>query len=250
MSSLMEVLVDGEYELVVEALSRLRQIKVEALAVAGEHPETRMFTAADFGIDKIDALFRKLDAEPDVRADAIAGGASAAPAAGIEEDIRDVAMRPITREEVATENARQQAANRYTNIDPYVEETGIDKVALRAIKARLNGEFDHPALKGFGPLADTFSDVIRIAEDGIRNRIHATPNDSDTVYVVFSQQEFDDAGAGFWSNGNGWTDLENATRFSQAEHGTLRLPEPRDAQWVEHAAAEQLVSELRGEPKP
>lgn len=84
MSSLMEVLVDGEYELVVEALSRLRQIKVEALAVAGEHPETRMFTAADFGIDKIDALFRKLDAEPDVRADAVAGDASAVPVVGIE----------------------------------------------------------------------------------------------------------------------------------------------------------------------
>lgn len=94
------------------------------------------------------------------------------PARGID---KAVAMRPIRPDEIAAENARQQAANLYTNIDPYVEETGIDQTALAAIRARLDGEFDHPALMSFGPLADTFSDVIRIAEAGIRGRIQATP---------------------------------------------------------------------------
>lgn len=34
--------------------------------------------------------------------------------------------------------------------------------ALEAIAARINGEFDHPALMAFGPLGNTFEDVARI----------------------------------------------------------------------------------------
>lgn len=37
-------------------------------------------------------------------------------------------------------------------------------LALRAIKARINGEFDHPALMAFGPLGDQDTDVLRITE--------------------------------------------------------------------------------------
>ncbi|KAF1702906.1 hypothetical protein CSC66_09025 [Pseudoxanthomonas kaohsiungensis] len=80
------------------------------------------------------------------------------------------AMRPITAEEISAENRRQQAANRYENIDPYVEEKGVSYDHLAAIKARIDGEFDHPALKAFGPLSDTMSDIVRIAEEGIRLR--------------------------------------------------------------------------------
>lgn len=46
-----------------------------------------------------------------------------------------------------------------------------ESTAIEAIRARIDGEFDHPALQAYGPLSDTFSDVIRIAEDAIRNRL-------------------------------------------------------------------------------
>lgn len=37
------------------------------------------------------------------------------------------------------------------------------ETALRAIVARIQGDFDNPALAGFGPLTDTISDVLAIA---------------------------------------------------------------------------------------
>lgn len=59
MSKINDALDDGEYELVVEALSRLRQVKVEAWRGAQQLPVA--FTRADFGIDQIDAVLKKLD---------------------------------------------------------------------------------------------------------------------------------------------------------------------------------------------
>lgn len=62
MSKLNDALDDSEYELVVEALMRLREIKIEALAATQQDPATQsMFTPADFGIDAVHGLLRKLD---------------------------------------------------------------------------------------------------------------------------------------------------------------------------------------------
>lgn len=42
--------------------------------------------------------------------------------------------------------------------------------ALEAIRARLNGEFDHPGLIAFGPLSDTLTDIALIAFAGLVDR--------------------------------------------------------------------------------
>lgn len=44
------------------------------------------------------------------------------------------------------------------------------EAALEAIVARINGEYDHPALKAFGPLSDTLTDVALIAFAGLKDR--------------------------------------------------------------------------------
>lgn len=46
--------------------------------------------------------------------------------------------------------------------------------ALLAILARIRGQFDHPALVAFGPLADTLGDIESIAEQGITFAATAT----------------------------------------------------------------------------
>lgn len=61
MPKLSEALDDTEYELVVEAMTRLRETKVQAWRQSQEDPSTQSFTRADFGIDRIDALLKKLD---------------------------------------------------------------------------------------------------------------------------------------------------------------------------------------------
>lgn len=43
-------------------------------------------------------------------------------------------------------------------------ESEDSKVAILAIIARINGEFDNPNLKQFGPLGDTMDDVLKIAK--------------------------------------------------------------------------------------
>lgn len=41
--------------------------------------------------------------------------------------------------------------------------------ALLAIKARINGDFDHPALTAYGPLhVDRMADVLYIAETALK----------------------------------------------------------------------------------
>lgn len=52
---------DAELELFIDALGRLREVKVEALDTAKENQFP--FTAADFGIPQIDALLARVETE-------------------------------------------------------------------------------------------------------------------------------------------------------------------------------------------
>ncbi|MCA2999922.1 MAG: hypothetical protein ING75_15125 [Rhodocyclaceae bacterium] len=55
-------------------------------------------------------------------------------------------------------------------------------------------------------------------------------------FVVFSLQEANLGGAGFWSNEFGWvTTLKSATEFTDAETEALNLPRSQgnDAMWLE-----------------
>lgn len=61
MTAINEALNGSEYELVIEAMTRLREIKVQAWREAQNHPATKTFTRGDFGIDSIDAFLKKLD---------------------------------------------------------------------------------------------------------------------------------------------------------------------------------------------
>lgn len=58
-------------------------------------------------------------------------------------------------------------------------------------------------------------------------------------YVIFSAEEFerDGDGAGFWSNDEGWTVLEEATVFLDQERYSTDLPHPIDARWMSLAEA-------------
>ena len=55
----------SELELVVEAMHRLREVKVAAHAEVVKTPGYERFTLADFGVPKIDALLAKVDAALD-----------------------------------------------------------------------------------------------------------------------------------------------------------------------------------------
>jgi len=61
MSKLMDALGDEGYELAVESLVLLRETKAQAWRGAQESTDTNGFTRADFGIERIDALLKKLD---------------------------------------------------------------------------------------------------------------------------------------------------------------------------------------------
>lgn len=63
------------------------------------------------------------------------------------------------------------------------------------------------------------------------------------AYVIYSANEAANSdGAGFWSNSYGWTMLQDATVFSDAERHLFLLPHSAglDAFWVERAAAKYL----------
>lgn len=64
MTDLRDVFADGDYELVVEALYALRERKEAALHEIKQWPPGATFTARDFGIPQIDAILKRLDAEP------------------------------------------------------------------------------------------------------------------------------------------------------------------------------------------
>lgn len=64
MTDLRDAFADGDYELVLEALYALRERKQEALREVKQWPPGATFTARDFGIPQIDAILKRLDAEP------------------------------------------------------------------------------------------------------------------------------------------------------------------------------------------
>lgn len=69
-------------------------------------------------------------------------------------------------------------------------------------------------------------------------------------FVVYSPNESSlSDGAGFWSNEQGWVDLDSATRFSELESVKLSLPASTgmDARWVD--ANEALLS-YSGQAQP
>ena len=75
-------------------------------------------------------------------------------------------------------------------------------------------------------------------------------------FVIYSESEFKQSGdgAGYWSNHDGWTALEGATRFTQEETGRIRMPvtaTPGDAQWSHVTDAlhfNQMIEQINEEP--
>lgn len=57
--------------------------------------------------------------------------------------------------------------------------------------------------------------------------------------VVFSQEEFERDGTGFWSNEEGWTELDLATVFRERKRQGVQLPMPSDACWLPYAEAQE-----------
>lgn len=53
-------------------------------------------------------------------------------------------------------------------------------------------------------------------------------------YVIYSPNEAENDGAGFWNNNDGWGNIDRATSFSEYETEILPLPisNKRDAQWL------------------
>lgn len=66
------------------------------------------------------------------------------------------------------------------------------------------------------------------------------------AYVVYSPNEsaHSNDGAGFWSNTEGWTTIDGATRFSFEEKSSLNLPMATglDAQWVLASEMQEVKS--------
>ena len=52
---------------------------------------------------------------------------------------------------------------------PLHESAGELLEALQGIKARINGEYDHPALTKIGPLSSTWGDINTIITNAIAN---------------------------------------------------------------------------------
>lgn len=66
--------------------------------------------------------------------------------------------------------------------------------------------------------------------------------DKPLVYVIYSPNESAiSGGAGFWSNEDGWTELEGATQFTHAEKRSMHLPiaAGADAVWMLHEGVDQ-----------
>ena len=65
-------------------------------------------------------------------------------------------------------------------------------------------------------------------------------------YVIYSRSEAEASGdgAGFWSNEDGWGELESATLFTQSERNALQLPltAGSDACWALADEVEKLRS--------
>jgi hypothetical protein len=79
-------------------------------------------------------------------------------------EIRDYDIVPGCDESYLDEDS---AGDKYLSVGAFHPATGerSSVTALAAIMARIQGEFDHPALAAYGPLeADTLADVLRIAQ--------------------------------------------------------------------------------------
>jgi hypothetical protein len=58
--------------------------------------------------------------------------------------------------------------------------------------------------------------------------------DPDAIFVLMSMEEFDDEGHPlYWSNTEGWTTVDQATRFTEEE--SRQLNQPVDSYWAELA---------------
>lgn len=82
MTDVRAVFADGGFELVVEALCKLRERKQEALLEASRHPATSTLTARDFGIPQIDTVLARLAATPTDSSRDEVNGQLLAPASG------------------------------------------------------------------------------------------------------------------------------------------------------------------------
>jgi hypothetical protein len=84
--------------------------------------------------------------------------------------------------------------------------------------------------------------AIQIAEDRSKHRMESAGSSADLV--IFSEAEMTaNDGAGFWSNVDGWSSLEAATRFSSGERDRLYMPNSRqqDARSLSYGEAEAKV---------
>lgn len=82
------------------------------------------------------------------------------------------------------------------------------------------------AWSGSGRLDDALRDARDIVSEAMGAEV-----------VIFSQEHFDRDGAGFWSNDNGWTELESAKIFREADRRFLHPPAGTDARWMSMAEA-------------
>ena len=104
---------------------------------------------------------------------------------------------------------------------------------LRAIEARITGNFDNPALLACGPLTDTMSDVLRFARDCLEaggTDERPTPR-TDDVYLNVQQADEDTAFCAMHDHAKA---LELDLASLRAERDALR------------AALEKLCAALKG----
>ena len=71
------------------------------------------------------------------------------------------------------------------------------------------------------------------ALEAMRPDVEPFVDDRGQHFVIYSEREYavDDDRAGYWSNEDGWTTLDGATRFTHAETGKINLP-LGDGQWT------------------
>lgn len=78
-------------------------------------------------------------------------------------------------------------------------------------------------------------DLVDMIQASEPKKSHSSLEPSSYQYVIYSPVEaVDNDGAGYWSNENGWTVLEDATRFSLSEMQVFSLPMSagNDARWL------------------
>lgn len=87
-------------------------------------------------------------------------------------------------------------------------------------------------------------DLVRAYHAAIAGRRHHAAKNADTKFVIHAPSESSEGDLVFWSNESGWGDLENATRFSQAETQAHDLPlaSGQDARWITEAEARDLCA--------